>query len=65
VERLNETTAKGEGGDNEEIDDQRPLSPKSVGDETKDDLGQEIVRGVGGGQKRYRYSRLRQNGTIE
>ena len=65
MECLDEAAAKGEGGYNEEIDDQRPLSAKPVRDETKDDLGWEIVRGAGGGWKMDRYSRHRWNETIE
>jgi hypothetical protein len=38
LERLNEAGAEGEDGDEEEIGDQRPLSAKSVREETEDDL---------------------------
>jgi len=48
-EGLNEAATKGKNRDDEEVDDQWPLSAKSVGDETKDDLWRGGVRGVGRG----------------
>ena len=47
-EGLNETRAEGEDGDDEEIGDQWPLSPKSVGNEPKDYLCQRAVSRVSG-----------------
>ena len=40
---MNETRAEGKAGDDEEIDNQWPLSSESVRDETKDDLCQRVV----------------------
>jgi len=49
LEGLNEARTKRKGGNDEEINDQRPLSTKSVRDETENDLRMG-VRGIRGKQ---------------
>ena len=62
MERLNETGAEGEDGDDKEIGDQRPFPAKSIGDETKGDLEVGNLRQVDREWKRKLHSRHQRNG---
>ena len=48
LERLTETCSEGEGGDEQEVENERPLSTVGVAGESKDDgtLDKRLVRGM-------------------